>query len=81
MNITNAEMVDAQARVIRSLNLMHCEDAKYMVGPAQLEMLLKIKDEYDVLKSRVSILEMYQQEEPKSSGFLGMLRTNQKGIK
>lgn len=81
MNITNAEMIDAQARVIRSLNLIHCEDTKYMVGAAQLEILLKIKDEYDVLKSRVSMLEMYQQEEPKSSGFLGMFRTNQKGTK
>lgn len=51
---TIAQKVDTQARVIRSLNLIHCADTQHMVGPAELERLLKLKDENEVLKRRLS---------------------------
>lgn len=51
---TIAQKVATQARVIRSLNLMHCMDTSSMVGPAELEMLLKMKDENEVLRRRLS---------------------------
>ena len=40
MSSTIAQKVDTQARVIRSLNLIHCADTQHMVGAVELERLL-----------------------------------------
>lgn len=50
---TQTEMIDAQARVIRSLNLVHSADTQYMIGAVQLENLFKLKTENDELKQRM----------------------------
>jgi len=38
-----AQKVDTQARVIRSLNLIHCADTQHMVGAVELERLLNLE--------------------------------------
>ena len=43
MNSTIAKKVDTQARVIRSLNLIHCMDTQHMVGAVELERLLNLE--------------------------------------
>jgi len=50
---TQTEMIDAQARVIRSLNLVHSADTQYMIGAVQLENLFKLKTENDELRQRM----------------------------
>lgn len=40
---TIAQKVDTQARVIRSLNLIHCADTQHMVGAVELERLLNLE--------------------------------------
>ena len=50
---TQTEMIDAQARVIRSLNLVHSADTQCMIGAVQLENLFKLKTENDELKQRM----------------------------
>jgi uncharacterized protein YigA (DUF484 family) len=40
VNVTIEQKVDTQARVIRSLNLIHSMDTQHMVGAAELERLL-----------------------------------------
>ena len=50
---TQTEMIDAQARVIRSLNLVHSVDTQYMIGAVQLENLFKLKAENDELRQRM----------------------------
>jgi len=47
---TIAQKVDTQARVIRSLNLIHCADTQHMVGAVELERLLTENQE---LKQRM----------------------------
>ena len=48
--VTETEMIDAQARVIRSLNIVHSADTQYMIGAVQLENLFRLKSENEVLK-------------------------------
>lgn len=50
---TQTEMIDTQARVIRSLNLVHSADTQYMIGAVQLENLFKLKTENDELRQRM----------------------------
>ena len=50
---TQTEMINAQARVIRSLNLVHSADTQHMIGAMQLESLFKLKTENDELRQRM----------------------------
>lgn len=50
---TQTEMINAQARVIRSLNLVHSADTQHMIGAMQLENLFKLKTENDELRQRM----------------------------
>jgi len=50
---TQTEMIDAQARVIRSLNLIHSADTQHMIGAVQLENLFKLKAENNELRQRM----------------------------
>lgn len=43
MSGTIAQKVDTQARIIRSLNLIHCADTQHMVGAVELERLLNLE--------------------------------------
>lgn len=43
MSSSIAQKVDTQARVIRSLNLIHCADTQHMVGAVELERLLNLE--------------------------------------
>lgn len=43
MSSSIAQKVDTQARVIRSLNLIHCMDTQHMVGAVELERLLNLE--------------------------------------
>jgi len=52
-----AQKVDTQARVIRSLNLIHCSDTQHMVGAVELERLLNLEAENVELKRRIKRLE------------------------
>jgi len=52
-----AQKVDTQARVIRSLNLIHCADTQHMVGAVELERLLNLEVENLELKRRIQRLE------------------------
>jgi len=52
-----AQKVDTQARVIRSLNLIHCADTRHMVGAVELERLLNLEAENVELKRRIKRLE------------------------
>jgi len=52
-----AQKVDTQARVIRSLNLIHCSDTRHMVGAVELERLLNLEAENVELKRRIKRLE------------------------
>ena len=54
---TIAQKVDTQARVIRSLNLIHCADTQHMVGAVELERLLNLEVENKQLKHRIERLE------------------------
>ena len=54
---TIAQKVDTQARVIRSLNLIHCADTQHMVGAVELERLLNLEIENRELKRRIHRLE------------------------
>lgn len=57
MSGTIAQKVDTQARVIRSLNLIHCADTRHMVGAVELERLLNLEVENLELKRRINRLE------------------------
>jgi len=52
-----AQKVDTQARVIRSLNLIHCSDTQHMVGAVELERLLNLEADNVELKRRIQRLE------------------------
>lgn len=54
---TIAQKVDTQARVIRSLNLIHCADTQHMVGAVELERLLNLEVENRWLRSTIKELE------------------------
>jgi len=54
-----AQKVDTQARVIRSLNLIHCADTRHMVGAVELERLLNLEVENLELKRRIKRLEEF----------------------
>ena len=54
---TQTEMIDTQARVIRSLNLVHSADTKYMVGAAELERLLIQDAEHEYQREYIKRLE------------------------
>ena len=54
---TIAQKVDTQARVIRSLNLIHCADTQHIVGAVELERLLNLEVENLELKQRINRLE------------------------
>ena len=57
MSSSIAQKVDTQARVIRSLNLIHCSDTQHMVGAVELERLLNLEAENVELKRRIKRLE------------------------
>lgn len=57
MSSSIAQKVDTQARVIRSLNLIHCADTQHMVGAVELERLLNLEVENLELKRRIQRLE------------------------
>lgn len=57
MSSSIAQKVDTQARVIRSLNLIHCADTRHMVGAVELERLLNLEVENLELKRRIKRLE------------------------
>ena len=57
MSSSIAQKVDTQARVIRSLNLIHCADTRHMVGAVELERLLNLEAENVELKRRIKRLE------------------------
>ncbi len=57
MSSSIAQKVDTQARVIRSLNLIHCSDTQHMVGAVELERLLNLEAENVELKRRINRLE------------------------
>lgn len=57
MSSSIAQKVDTQARVIRSLNLIHCSDTQHMVGAVELERLLNLEAENLELKRRIQRLE------------------------
>lgn len=57
MSSSIAQKVDTQARVIRSLNLIHCADTRHMVGAVELERLLNLEVENLELKRRIQRLE------------------------
>ena len=57
MSSSIAQKVDTQARVIRSLNLIHCADTRHMVGAVELERLLNLEAENLELKRRIQRLE------------------------
>ena len=57
MSGTIAQKVDTQARVIRSLNLIHCADTQHMVGAVELERLLNLEVENRWLRSTIKELE------------------------
>lgn len=57
MSGTIAQKVDTQARVIRSLNLIHCADTQHIVGAVELERLLNLEVENLELKQRIKRLE------------------------
>ena len=57
MSSSIAQKVDTQARVIRSLNLIHCADTRHMVGAVELERLLNLEVENLELKQRIQRLE------------------------
>ncbi len=57
MSSSIAQKVDTQARVIRSLNLIHCADTRHMVGAVELERLLNLEAENVELKRRINRLE------------------------
>ena len=57
MSGTIAQKVDTQARVIRSLNLIHCADTQHIVGAVELERLLNLEVENLELKQRIKRME------------------------
>ena len=57
MSSSITQKVDTQARVIRSLNLIHCADTRHMVGAVELERLLNLEVENLELKRRIQRLE------------------------
>lgn len=57
MSGTIAQKVDTQARVIRSLNLIHCADTQHMVGAAELERLLIQDAKHEYQKQYIKRME------------------------